>query len=125
MEPKFEPLNCKENDVVVIGNSSSLVAKINDVFNLVRTDDLRQKIVDKIKEKNLVGSDFEGKNLCCEYGTDGQILRVGAPNWVKGKIRLTVQLEFAPDEPEVKEPIANNTQESPLDDLRRTIAQTN
>jgi hypothetical protein len=52
-------------------------------------------------------------------GVDGEVLRIGAKGWQKGKWRIKVSLEFSPDEPEISEP------ESPLDDIRQMMNQEN
>ena len=54
-----------------------------------------------------------------EDGVDGEVLRIGAKGWQKGKWRIKVSLEFSPDEPEISEP------ESPLDDIRQMMNQEN
>ena len=48
-----------------------------------------------------------------------EILRVGSPNWQKGKFQLKITLEFIPDE--VEEVVTSNQPESPLDDLRQML----
>ncbi|MGA9380612.1 MAG: KGK domain-containing protein [Phormidium sp.] len=59
-------------------------------------------------------------------GIDCEILKPGAKNWQKGKVRIRVSLEFCPDEPEIEEESLSNQlgvdpPESPLDDLRRMM----
>ncbi|MEP0886289.1 hypothetical protein NDI49_32665 [Trichocoleus sp. ST-U3] len=54
-----------------------------------------------------------------EHGVDGEVLRIGAKGWQKGKLRIKVSLEFYPDEPEISQP------ESPLDDIRKMMNQEN
>ena len=52
-------------------------------------------------------------------GLDGEVLKIGAKGWQKGKLKIRVTAEFYPDEPEISEP------ESPLDDIRQMINQEN
>ncbi|PSB04739.1 KGK domain-containing protein [Merismopedia glauca] len=125
MKPKFEPLNCRKDDVVCMDGCTSMIGQIDNVFNFTFSTDLREKIADQIIEKHLVLTKGGAYNLLSDYGTSCQILRVGSPDWVKGKIRVKLQLEFVPDEPEIKEVRTTNTHESPLDDLRRAITETN
>ena len=54
-----------------------------------------------------------------EDGVDGEVLKIGAKGWQKGKWRIRVSLEFCPDEPEISQP------ESPLDDIRQMMNQEN
>lgn len=54
-----------------------------------------------------------------EQGVDGEVLRIGAKGWQKGKIRIRISVEFCPDEMEIAQT------ESPLDDLRQMINQEN
>ena len=59
-------------------------------------------------------------------GVDCEILKIGAKGWKKGKLRISVSLDFCPDEPDVEETLGNNQPEinqteSPLDDIRQMI----
>ncbi|NEQ23293.1 MAG: hypothetical protein F6K28_29895 [Microcoleus sp. SIO2G3] len=54
-----------------------------------------------------------------EQGVNGEVLRIGAKGWQKGKWRIRVSLEFSPDEPEISQP------DSPLDDIRQMMNQEN
>ncbi len=71
-------------------------------------------------------------------GIDCEILKIGASGWQKGKVKIKTTLEFIPDEPEVKEVLMQNEEEtlmrneleisqldSPLDELRKMINQEN
>ncbi|MGI8505169.1 MAG: KGK domain-containing protein [Hassallia sp.] len=54
-------------------------------------------------------------------GIDCEILKIGAKGWQKGKIKIRVNVEFCPDEPEIEEALEITEPESPLDDIRRMI----
>jgi KGK domain len=54
-------------------------------------------------------------------GIDCEILKIGAKGWQKGKIKIRVNVEFCPDEPEIEEALKITEPESPLDDIRRMI----
>lgn len=65
-------------------------------------------------------------NLMSDEGLDCEILKLGARDWQKGKVRIEIHLEFCPDEPEIEEtppivPAEPKESESPLDDLRRQL----
>ncbi|MBE9190258.1 hypothetical protein IQ230_07775 [Gloeocapsopsis crepidinum LEGE 06123] len=65
-----------------------------------------------------------------EDGVDCEILKVGAKNWQKGKIKLTVKLDFIPEEIETEEISTNriaqqNLAETSLEDIRQKINQVN
>jgi hypothetical protein len=42
-------------------------------------------------------------------------LKVGSNQWEKGKIQVSINVEFCPDEPEIEEP------PSPLDEIRKSL----
>lgn len=52
-------------------------------------------------------------------GIDCEILKIGGKGWQKGKIKIRVNVEFCPDEPEIEEAPEITEPESPLDDIRR------
>jgi len=66
------------------------------------------------------------KKVWFEEGIDCEILKLGAKDWQKGKIKIRVSLEFCPNEPDVEETIGSNQSEfnkpeSPLDDIRQMM----
>ncbi|MBD2635608.1 hypothetical protein H6G52_09575 [Limnothrix sp. FACHB-881] len=54
--------------------------------------------------------------LFSEEGLKCQVLRLGAPKWKSGRLRLT--LLFEPDEPDEVESLTGNP-DQPLDEIRR------
>lgn len=49
-------------------------------------------------------------------GIDCELLKAGAPGWKKGRVRIRIEVEFIPDEPEVAASEANE-----LDALRSKL----
>jgi 5-methylcytosine-specific restriction enzyme A len=45
MKPKFEALNCRDNDVISIGNCTSLVRDLNRALDIECSRDLQNEIV--------------------------------------------------------------------------------
>ncbi|HEY9812756.1 MAG TPA: KGK domain-containing protein [Candidatus Sericytochromatia bacterium] len=73
-----------------------------------------------LTSQGIIPDDLIGRGCACE------ILKPGSKGWKKGKMKITVSLEYCPDEPEDTETPENNQPEtnqpeSPLDDLRRMI----
>lgn len=64
-----------------------------------------------------------GKNSWFQEGVSCEVLKLGAPQWKKGKLRLKVSLEFLPDELEDQEVKSetDGTNESPLDSIRQMM----
>lgn len=56
-------------------------------------------------------------NIWFKEGVNFQILKAGSSGWQKGKIKVSVTLEFIPDELE--------EEKSPLDDVRQELEQNN
>lgn len=63
-----------------------------------------------------------------DEGVSCEILRLGSQSWRKGKLRITINVEFCPDQPiieqkTVSKQIEINQSESSLDDIRHLTAQ--
>jgi hypothetical protein len=116
MEENFSLQNCDEDDVFAINASLAKVGKFRDVVKYaLNNNQISDKVFEILRGNgvNINPKDAFGNGL------DGEVLKIGAKGWQKGKLRIKVSLEFHPDEPEISEP------ESPLDDLRQMINQEN
>jgi hypothetical protein len=102
MNNKFDPLNC--NDVVAVDPDTF------EDLDITRTSKVIH-LLEAIQE--CFGSDTEVAALFSKEGIECEVLRLGAKEWHKGKLRIN--LEFCPKQP--SEP------ESPLDDIRQTLKQ--
>ncbi len=102
MNNKFDPLNC--NDVVAVDPDTF------EDLDITRTSKVIH-LLEAIQE--CFGSDTEVAALFSKEGIECEVLRLGAKEWHKGKLRIN--LEFCPNQP--SEP------ESPLDDIRQTLKQ--
>lgn len=99
---------CDEKDVVSFQSEKWIsVSKLKDVvfesFYSSGLDAASRYI------SSLLG--LEQSYIWFEQGKECEILRAGSPGWQKGKIRINVNLEFIPDEPEVIESILGNVQQ--------------
>lgn len=136
MEDKFDLHNCGNDDALSFGNAMLKIEKLKKTVNRVLPEyELGETLNKSLREQNLhiniPHNDFRQRLSYEEWfgqGINCEILRVGAPGWKKGKIKLklNVTIEFCPDEPEVEETPENNQleispPESPLDDLRRQL----
>lgn len=76
------------------------------------------EIKEYFKFKKTDGKEIEYPNFWFEEGVKCSLLRVGSQKWLKGKIKISVNVEFYPDEP-----IKDSQIEPPsiLDDIRQTI----
>ncbi|WP_088242110.1 KGK domain-containing protein [Calothrix rhizosoleniae] len=66
----------------------------------------------------------QSEDLFFIEGIDCEILKPGK-SWEKGKLKITISVEFQPDEPEVETTTENTNSESSLDDIRRKLNQVN
>lgn len=106
--------NCNENDVLSCGNLLFKVSKIKQVFKESLLRDVSNALENALRAKLTPDKQAIGADTCFrENSTSWEILKLGAKNWQKGKIRVRVIIDFHPDEPEKIE--------SPLDDIRQTI----
>jgi len=106
-----------DDEVLAFNANLVKVGKFRDLVKFAFNDP--NQIPAKIFE--LFWSNGVNVNLKDAFGNglDGEVLKIGAKGWQKGKLRIKVSLEFYPDEPEISEP------ESPLDDIRQMINQEN
>ncbi len=133
MEPRFEALKPGE-----VASFSQDFRDREELFNLPLT--FQSQEVEKQIIKYLIYSFRHYKefrtNLFREW-CKGEVLRFGGKGWEKGKVRIKINVEFCPDEPEEEieetesENSGNNNSEylepevSPLDDLRQKFNQEN
>lgn len=86
MSDQFEPIH-----------SDAVVSK--QVDNYLALDERMFKVSDFIgaAERKLGVQDDESRKLWLESGVECEILELGSPSWVQGKLRVRVSLEFCPD----------------------------
>lgn len=139
MEDSCQLSNCSEHDVLLFGSTTCKLDQLRgEVSTHFSKPDIGKQLTKSLRaNKHLhinVGGKTFGRGDYREFydkwfgdGIDCEILKPGAADWQKGRIRikLNVSLEFCPDE-EAEETLANNEQEtgqsgSPLDDIRSMI----
>jgi hypothetical protein len=86
MEGEFQRLH--HNEVVSVNSAAFENLEVSSTFKVIQ-------LLAVIKE--LVGLETLESSLF-DQGIDCEVLRFSAPNWKKGKVRLT--LEFCPDQVE-------------------------
>ena len=122
MSNKFETLDSEE------------VLSINEVLKIVLNQPtfkvieflLAFKEIIKKQSSIYVDRRTDEKAQWFDEGVNAQVLRYGAKNWQRGKVRIKFTLEFCPDEPEVQKTstphqLETSEPESPLDNIRRMI----
>ena len=124
MDEQFKLLD--SNEVVTVDSYYQIVIS-HSTFRVGEfTEALKQDL------RSFVTANYSGKQEqhlqkgWFEEGTGCEILRLGAKDWQKGKVKIRVSLDFCPDEPAAKEtPNSNEPEithpESPLDDIRRIM----
>lgn len=92
---------------------------VNSVLNSSEITDLA---VARLENSGIKGLSFYDKekhvsknNLWMTEGKTCEVLKVGAQDWIKGRLKIRVIVEF---EPEIPEP-----QASTLDDIRQMISE--
>lgn len=128
MDNKFKPLNDEYKDTVVsfsvsMFKVSNLIAEVKEVWLTQGIHTLRNKLANRggISGNN---DDWFARGVSCE------ILKPGNKSWKKGKIKISINLEFCPDEPEIDEIMQSNDSSikqasSPLDDIRQMMNKDN
>ncbi len=100
-------------EIESIGKVSSL-KELVEIFliSTMRNDDVKFLAEHGLKHLGDI-------DLLFKQGRPCEVLKVGAKSWQKEKVRIQVNIEFIPDEPERKKA------ESTLDDLRQKINEIN
>lgn len=111
MSDRFQEVNC-EQDVINLGENNEKFFLEVPMFKL---EDLLQRIKLKLLhtsqqdwEKNPNENWVKNRKQWLYEGKNCEVLHLGATSWKKGKLRIKLTVEFAPDEPE-----------SILDDIRQ------
>ncbi len=118
-----------DNDVVAFEENNLTKLKIlrNTLIDCFKNH-INDRIYEHLKNQGLkipqqisiVEPDKEQKTYYNKWLDEGimcEVLKIGATEWQKGKIRIQVTVEFIADEPEMQKP------ESPLDEIRQAINQ--
>lgn len=82
---------------------------INEFSNFIAYNLREHGIQFKMEKIDIINNNHE-QNWVVD---NCQVLKLGASSWQKGKIKISLKVEFIPDEPEKIE--------SPLDDIRQAI----
>ncbi|CCQ49518.1 KGK domain-containing protein [Crocosphaera watsonii] len=106
-------LHDKSDSVLLVSESSIkvkiLMEKMKYAFSTEGFKELKSSI------SNIANLYYSG-DIWFNNGVDCELLEAGK-NWKKGKVKINIQLEFIPDEPEPE--IKDN--DSVLDDMRQSI----
>jgi len=93
MEPQFEPLDNENHVFCVLDPQATLHVRSDKTYT---THDFLETISSFLKN-NVFASGFD---FWTKTGVQCNLLKVGSSGWVKGKVRVKIILEFAPDEPD-------------------------
>jgi hypothetical protein len=117
IEDNFYLKGCHDNDVISLSSNVYKVATLKTALNyfleIQDNDSASYNLSRKLNEHG-IATDRDETFLLLNEGAESEILRV-IPNsngWQKGKLKLKISIEFAPDEPESTE------YQSPLDEIR-------
>jgi hypothetical protein len=108
---------------------SSFELSNDDVVLMIADENFTKSRTSKVEDMMEEIKDFlsSSKLPCQEWVDDGvecEVLQGQGGGWQRGKVKLSVCLEFIPDKPEVYQhspSIAPSQPESPLDDLRSQL----
>lgn len=63
------------------------------------------------------------KGLLTESGSDGEILEIGSQEWIKGKVRIKVTVEYQSDDIHQENVFVQEIQDSTLDEIRQMTVE--
>jgi hypothetical protein len=109
MGNNYQPLENEQNVIHILENDLPWFFNKDPMFKLGRLiGGIKCKLVDVSREDLNKEDRKQNHKKWIQDGIDVEILKVGSIAWQKGKLKVKVVVEFAPDEPE-----------SPLDDFRK------
>jgi KGK domain len=116
MKEHFYLENCNDDDVLSHGSLMFKIGRLKEALKKCFANEIPSSLENILQAKMATKLPFSSSfwfNKEQDNPYTWEILRLGANNWQKGKIRIRVSVEFVPDEPE--------NLESSLDDIRQTI----
>jgi alpha-acetolactate decarboxylase len=104
-----------DNDVVAFDELTLHKAKkLKQVMEAMQRDQIESNINDYLRSQNICSRKY---GSWTGIGSECEVLKLGAKEWQKGRIKVRISVEFYPDEPEtINEP------PSPLDDIRQSMS---
>ncbi|MBW4489115.1 MAG: hypothetical protein KME12_15105 [Trichocoleus desertorum ATA4-8-CV12] len=114
--------NFGENDVLSFSETNMCkIGKFKeDLSEVLGSDEITNLVISRIQDRGIQGLYIYGvrqtqNKLWMTEGKKCEILKIGAQNWIKGRIKSKVIVEFEPEAPEPSE--------SSLDDIRQMISE--
>ncbi len=133
MSENFNLSDLADEDVISIGENVYKVGKIRRVLKDLGDRDMGQQLSYKLQSLTVKFDDnFLRNGNVWEYeklfepGIDCEILKLGAKEWKKGKVKIKMSLEFYLEDDEMDDNSTMsesemNQSKSPLDDLREKL----
>lgn len=135
MEDNYYLQNCGDDDVVSFGDTTYKVSKVKKALNESFGADMGSSLHSQLRSKGVYidptivspSGIHQAYDKWFNKGINCEILNLGSKKWKKGKVKIKVSFEFYVEEEESKETENDETTrkqpESPLDDLRKAIAE--
>lgn len=102
--------NFHDNAVLAKGNLIFKISRLKQAIQEIFINETPNSFNNSLFHK--IGCELEANSWFTEEGgTDWELLDLGAERWQKGKIRVSIHVEFISDEEE----------ESPLDEIRQSM----
>jgi hypothetical protein len=133
MSENFNLSDCADEDVISIGDNVYKVGKIRRVLKDLGDRDMGQQLSSKLQyltvkfdDKFLRNGNVWEHEKLFEPGIDAEILKLGAKEWKKGKVKIKISFEFYLEDDESDDDSTMsqsdiNQSKSPLDDLREQL----
>lgn len=107
MEENFPLKNCSKNDVLSFRSAICKVSQMRQALQKAFRFSVAKVLYDSLKSHGVEidqGGRVMGEAFCrynhrwFDEGVDCEILKLGATDWQKGKVKIKVMLEFCPDD---------------------------
>jgi hypothetical protein len=105
MSENFNLINCHHDDAIEFENAMYRTGKLKEAIKTAFEGKVAEAVFESLKAQGVeikvaLSQDcrFYLYHQCFREGMNCEVLHLGAKNWQKGKFKINVSIEFAPDE---------------------------
>jgi hypothetical protein len=105
----------QDDDILKEQDRVYMIDSIKDILESALSSPFARNIRSRSSDYNFPSLFHNKESDLLNNGVDCEILKVGKDGWQKGKLRVSLNVEFIPDKPEIP------VYQSPLDEIYREI----
>ncbi|BBD58183.1 hypothetical protein NIES2109_09540 [Nostoc sp. HK-01] len=95
MEDTFKPIECNDDDVIEVGDNTYKISRLKFGLNQSSNQSLAQKLQQELHHERI---QLSSVNMFSQQGINCKILTLGSKCWKKGKLKVSLSIEFSIEE---------------------------